>query len=107
MRKTMGKDVVLRIPKHERAFADLLEETPSLAVTNLAGSGMDGGGEYLVLLIPLAHLTIKTLVDLLKAHWERAKNVKLEVDGMTVTGASLDEISAFLERQLHQGDDKT
>jgi len=103
----MAKDVVLRIPKSEDALAELLERDPTLEATNLGGAGMDGGSEYLVLLIPLAHLTIKTLVDLLKAHWERAKNVKLEVDGMTVTGASLDEISAFLERQLHQGDDKS
>jgi hypothetical protein len=94
------KDVVVSVPKNDRSFAEALEGDKRLEATKLTGAGMDGGSEYFVYLVPIATYTVKTLVELIKARWEKAKNVKFEVDGMTITGASLDEISEFLERNL-------
>jgi hypothetical protein len=94
------RDVVVSIPRTESGFAAILENEASLEVATLEGAGNDGGGELIVLLIPLVTLTVNKLIELLKAHWDRAKNVKLEVDGMSITGASLSEVSEFLERNL-------
>lgn len=98
----MHKDIVVSIPKTDRAFAAILEAEKSLDVTVLDGAGIDGGGALIVLLIPVATLTVNRLVELLKAHWEKAKNVKFEVDGMSITGASLSEISEFLDRNANR-----
>lgn len=94
----MDTDIVLRIPKVDHSFAELLESDASLGAIPIPGAGIDGGSEYLVLLIPVAHFTAKALIDLVKAHWEKAKNVQFEIDGMKVSGASLEEISTFLEK---------
>lgn len=96
----LPKDVVVSIPKSEGDFALALEAERTLEATRLIGAGIDGGGEFLVLLIPLATVTVNKLVELLKAYWEKTKNVKFEIDGMTITGASLGEISEFLERNV-------
>jgi hypothetical protein len=58
--------------------ADALEREKSLDATLLAGAGMDG--EYLVYVVPRGTLVVKTLI---KAHWEKAKDVKLEIDDET------------------------
>ena len=96
----MEKDVVISVSKDELSFAELIENCSELKATSLSGAGIDGGSEYLIFLVPISYFTVQILIDLLKAHWDRAKHVKLEVDGMTVTGASLDEISEFLEKHL-------
>jgi hypothetical protein len=101
---TVQQDIVLSVPGKDRSFAEAIQADSSLNVTELTGAGMDGGSEYLVLLIPVAHFTVKTLVDLFKAHWEKARNVKLEVNGMAISGASLTEISDFLERNCQKRD---
>jgi hypothetical protein len=104
----MPQDIVLSIPNSESNLAELFEANAELQAVRLPGAGMDGGGELLVLLIPFTHFAIKTVVDLLKAHMEQAKHVKVEMDGMTFSGASLREISDFLDRhpprdESHQG----
>jgi hypothetical protein len=98
------QDVVLKVPETDLEFVRLLESKPDLNATRLPGAGIDGGGEYLVFLIPLSHFAVKALVELLKAHWEKAANVKVEMEGMTFSGASLSEVSAFLEKHQPQHD---
>ncbi len=98
----MQKDIVVSVPRTDRSFAAILEAEKSLDVTVLDGSGIDGGGELIVLLIPVATLTVNKLVELLKVHWEKAKHVKFEVDGMSITGASLSDISKFLDRSANR-----
>ncbi len=94
----MPQDIVLSILKSDSHLAGLFEDSPELQAIQLPGAGMDGGGEWLVLLVPFTHFAVKTLVDLLKAHMEQAKHVKVEMDGMTFSGASLHEISEFLDK---------
>ena len=89
---------MLSVPNSESSFAERLKGDAELGAVRLPGAGMDGGGELLVLLLPFTHFAVKTLVDLLKAHMEQAKHVKIEMDGMTFSGASLREISDFLDK---------
>jgi hypothetical protein len=100
----MPGDLVISFPSSDTELAEVFKRSPDLGAIQLPGAGMDGGGELLVLLVPLTHFAIKTLTDLLKAHWERAKHVKIEIDGMKFNGASLDEVSAFLDRHPHRHD---
>jgi hypothetical protein len=94
----MEKDIIISVPKTSPDLADAIEADSSLNATPLTTAGIDGGSEYLLFLIPFVHYTIKQLIGLLKAHWDSARHVKLEVDGMKIEGAPLDEIAKFLER---------
>jgi hypothetical protein len=94
----MPEDMVLSIPKSDPQIAELIEASPGFQAVRLPGAGMDGGGELLVLLLPFTHFVVKNVIDLLKTHMEQAKHVKVEMDGMTFSGASLHEISAFLDK---------
>ncbi len=100
----MSQDIVLKVPETDFEFAALIEARSDLKATKLPGAGIDGGGEYVVFLIPLSHFAAKTIVDLLKAHWEKAKYLKVEIEGMTFSGTSLKEISEFLQKHQPKHD---
>lgn len=102
----MPKDIVVSVPNTDPELASTLESLPNLNAVKLSGAGMDGGGQYLVFLIPLSHFAVKTIVDLVKAHWEKAGRIKVEIEGMTFSGASLDEISHFLDKHPPSHDTK-
>lgn len=100
----MPEDLVLRVPKTDRLLIDALNADASLSATSMSGAGMDGGGEYLLLLIPLTHIAVKAMVELLKAHWERARHVKIEADGLSISGVSLAELEKRLTDLLEKHD---
>lgn len=101
----MGKhmmviDVSLRIPKSDDGLIAALLEDPDLNSERFQGSGIDGGGELVTIIVGLTTASLTALVAILRARWARSQTVKIEVDGIKVEGSSPDEIHALLERLL-------
>jgi hypothetical protein len=105
----MSQDIVVTIPREDTQLATLLTTEPNLNAVIIPGAGMDGGGGLIVVLLPFSHFAAKILVDIIKANWERAKHVKVEMEGMSFSGASLDEIAEFIDRQRahHEQEQRT
>jgi hypothetical protein len=93
-------DVTLRIPQRDSAFADLILADTTFDPARFGGAGIDGGGDWMTVVVSLGTASLTAFVATIREHWNRAKHVKIEVDGIKVEGASPNEVERLLEKLL-------
>jgi hypothetical protein len=93
-------DVEISFPPSETEFAQAILGLNGSNAEALESMGFDGGGDFTTVLLALTPFALKALIEILRAHTERCKNVKIKAGGVTIEGADPERIEAILTQLL-------
>lgn len=94
-------DAVITLPDEAKSLIQDFVANNELEAEVIGGAGIDGGGDLGTVVVSVTASSLTALVAILKAKWDLAKSVTIEVDGMKVTGVDPDKVEKILRQLLN------
>lgn len=90
-------NLIVKVSNKDKEISEALMSESAFNAEKFRGAGIDGGGDLLTIVMSLGSASLAAFITILRAHWNRAKYTKIEVDGIKLEGVSPKEIKDLLD----------